>query len=114
MRVEFYRRNNGDIPVEDFLDSLSDKLSAKTSRSIKILEEFGFELSMPYIRKIDNDIWELRTIQSTNITRIMFFFFDGEKIILTNGFIKKTNKTPIEEIKTARKYMKDYYKRFKK
>lgn len=114
MIVEFYVKSDGSKPVADFLDSLPDKLAAKTARSIKVFEDKGFMLKKPYLEKIDGDIWELRTIQSTNITRVMFFFFDGEKAILTNGFVKKTDKTPSNEIQKAKEYRKDYYRRFKK
>ena len=51
--------------------------------------------------------------QSTNITRILYFFVVGDKAILTNGFTKKTNKTPTKEIELAKKYREDYWRRDK-
>lgn len=42
----------------------------------------------------------------------MYFFYYNEKIILTNGFIKKTQKTPKKEIDLAKKYRKEYIERF--
>lgn len=114
MRIEFYKKANGEIPARDFLDSLPSKLAAKTRISIDLLRRYGYRLQMPYARKVSDDIWELRSKQSSNITRIFYFFFDNEKIILTNGFIKKTNSTPKEEINKAIKYKEDYYKRYLK
>ena len=55
---------------------------------------------------------ELRIRQSSNIARILFFY-DGNKIVLTNGFIKKSNKTPRNEIIKAIKYRKYYFERSK-
>ena len=48
LNVDFYHKKNGECPVEEYLDSLSPKLRAKTLRSIMLLEEFGCELRMPY------------------------------------------------------------------
>jgi len=49
--------------------------------------------------------------QSSNITRILYFFYIGRRIILTNGFVKKIQKTPHNEIELAKKYRKDYLER---
>ena len=57
---------------------------------------------------------ELRSKQSSNITRIYYFFFVGKKAILTNGFIKKTKKTPKAELELAKKYKADYERRYSK
>ena len=57
-------------------------------------------------------IFELRTKQGSNITRIFYFFFVGKKAIITNGFVKKTQKTPKVEIELAKKYKADYERRF--
>jgi phage-related protein len=57
---------------------------------------------------VKDGIFELRTIQGNNITRILYFFVVGKQIVLTNGFIKKTQKTPKKEIELALKYRDDY------
>ena len=53
-------------------------------------------LGMPLAKHLDDGIFELRTVQGNNITRILYFFVVGKTIVLTNGFIKKTQKTPSE------------------
>ena len=58
-----------------------------------------------------NGIFELRTKQGTNIVRTLYFFFVGNKIIITHGFRKKTQKTPPEEIVRAKNYRKEYLAR---
>ena len=58
----------------------------------------------------EDGIFELRAQSGNNISRVLYFFFVGNKIILTHGFIKKTQKTPREEIDKAKAYRKDFYK----
>lgn len=65
----------------------------------------------PYSKAIRNGIFELRIKVATDISRVFYFFFDGKKIVLTNGFIKKTQKTPEKEIEKALEYKADYERR---
>ena len=107
-KVEFYRRKNGTCPVIEFLESLDNKMLTKVLRMIELLEKNGNELREPYTAHVKDGIFELRTIQGNNITRILYFFVVGKQIVLTNGFIKKTQKTPKKEIELALKYRDDY------
>lgn len=109
--VNFYKTANGYCPVKTFLDSLDQKMVAKLLKSIKLLEEFGNELREPYSKSLGNGIFELRAKQGSNITRVLYFFIVGQEIILTNGFVKKSLKTPITEIHKARNYRDDYLSR---
>ena len=75
---------------------------------------FGLYIAFdPYCREIvyDDRIFELGCKLGNNITRVLYFFFYEGEIILTNGFVKKTNKTPREEIKLAKDRRKDYIER---
>ena len=58
--------------------------------------------------------FEIRTIVGTNLTRVLYFFCIGKKAVLTNGFVKKTQKTPKKEIEKAKSYRDDFLKRSKK
>lgn len=110
LNVDFYHKVNGECPVKEYFDSLSPKLRTKTLRSIMLLEEFGTNLRMPYSAPIGNGIFELRFIVGNDITRVLYFFIKGNTAILTNGFTKKTQKTPVREIEKANQYRADYYK----
>ena len=110
--VDFYRLPNGEVPIEKFLDSLDVKMRSKAIDSLLLLEEFGNQLREPHSKYIGNGIFELRIKFSSDIARIFYFFFIGKKIILTNGFIKKTQKAPKGEILLAKKYKADYEKRY--
>ena len=54
-------------------------------------------LREPYSKSLENGIFELRTKQGSDITRVLYFFIVGKKAVLTNGFIKKSKKTPKAE-----------------
>lgn len=109
--VDFYQLPDGEKPVETFLDSLDKKMRAKALYDISILEEFGNTLREPHSKPIGDGLFELRIKFASDITRIFYFFVVNNKIILTNGFVKKTMKTPKSEIELARKYKADYERR---
>lgn len=54
---------------------------------------------------------KLRAIVGTNTSRVLYFFVIGQRVVLTNGFIKKTQKTPKKEIELAKKYRENYLER---
>ncbi len=110
--IEFYEKENGEEPVEDFILQLDPTMQAKIIKIIDLLEINGPLTRLPYSEHLENGIFEIRAKQGTNITRILYFFYAGRKIILTNGFVKKTQKTPREEIELAKKYRFDYERRF--
>ncbi len=109
--VEFYEKPNGEQPARSFLESLDKKMRAKMVSTIVILQENGYKLREPYSRHLSEGIFELRAQVGTNISRVLYFFFINRRIILTNGFIKKTQKTPIGEIEKAKQYREDYLQR---
>lgn len=111
MDIEFYTDANNNTPVENFLDTLSPKIKSKTLRTIGLLKSNGRNLGMPHSRHLRDGIFELRTQLGNNIDRILYFFYVGNRAILTNGFIKKTQETPKEEILLAIKYRTDYLRR---
>ena len=106
--VEFYEKENGEIPVINFIDSLEPKMGAKVLSLIEILEEKGNQLRLPYSECLEDGIFELRCKFGSDITRTLYFFYEGANIILTNSFVKKTQKTPAQEIKLAKLRRADY------
>lgn len=108
-------RENGKVPVQEFLYSLSPKLRAKAFNDIELLKKMGNELTEPYIKPIkgknNKGLYELRIKFSSDIVRIFYFTYYNNKYVLLHGFIKKTMKTPQNEIKRAKRYMEDYKRR---
>ena len=106
--IEFYDTEEGSCPVQEYLDTLEPKLLAKTLRTIDLLETNGTKLRMPFSEHIKDGIFELRAKVGSDITRVLYFFMVGKRVILTNGFVKKTVKTPPAEIARAKRYRAEY------
>ena len=96
--VIFYEKEDGSMPAMDFILGLDEKLKAKTLRNINLLAKVGPALRKPESSPLDDGIFEIRTKAGTNLTRVLYFFYVGKKAVLTNVFIKKTQKTPRKEI----------------
>ena len=111
--IEYYETKGGHCPVNDFLNSIPPKMQAKAVRNMELLEQFGPFLTMPYSRPMGDGLYELRVQVSGGISRILYFFCVDQKIIMTNGFIKKTGITPKGELEKALKYRADYQGRIK-
>ena len=109
--VLFYDLPDGSKPVKDFMDTLDAKMFVKVVRTIDMLKQVGPSMRLPYSEHLDDGIFEIRVKQGTNITRVLYFFFVGKKIILTNGFVKKQQKTPRSEIELAKRRREDYRRR---
>lgn len=110
-KVVYYEKQDGTYPAEEFIMAQEPKLQAKILRQIFLLRQAGNKLREPDSKLLTDGIFELRTIQGNNIARVLYFFVIGKKIVLTNGFIKKTDKTPPLEIAKAKKYREDYLQR---
>lgn len=111
--VEYYEKEDGTFPAEEFILSLDTKMQAKMFRELELLETFGNEFREPHSKPLGDGIYEIRAKVASDITRVLYFFVVNKKIILTNGFVKKTQKTPDSEITLAKKYRKDYLERNK-
>jgi len=100
--IEYYQKENGEIPVEDFLLTLQPKLRAKAYSDIMLLKRLGINIRAPYSSPVKGDrykgIFELRTKFSSDITRILYFLFEKNKFVLLHGFVKKGNKPPEREL----------------
>ena len=106
--IVFYKKRSGSCPIKEFLDSLDTKMRAKALLMVALLKEHGDHLRLPYSEQLEDGIFELRAKQGSNITRLLYFFFVGKKAVLTNGFVKKTQKTPRVQIAKAKEYRSDY------
>ena len=109
--IEFYTTKDGKKPAKDFIFTLDEKMQAKMLRNLDLLETNGPTLRIPYSEALEDGIFELRAKESSNITRVFYFFYVGKKAILTNGFVKKSQKTPKRELDLAKKYKADYERR---
>lgn len=109
--IVFYRKEDGSCPIRDFFDSLDYKMRAKCLRLLQLLENNGNDLREPYSKSMGDGLYELRIKQGSDIVRMLYFFVVGQKIVITNGFVKKTKKTPRQEIELARRCRSEYMER---
>ncbi|HPG41612.1 MAG TPA: type II toxin-antitoxin system RelE/ParE family toxin [bacterium] len=110
--IIFYRTVNGHCPVEEFLDSLNDKQIEKVLWVFKIIKELTM-VPKEYFKKLVNtdDLWEIRINAGNKSIRILGFFVKNKFLVLTNAFVKKSQKTPGKEIQIAQQRKKDYLER---
>ena len=114
--IIFYNDKYWRNEVKDYIKKLNNsKINNKDSRIkfnkiisyIRMLQIKGLSLGEPYIKHIENDIWELRPLRD----RILFADLNNNKFILLSVFMKSTNKTPKKEIERAKKYLIEYKNR---
>jgi phage-related protein len=112
--VNFYRLPNGKSPVEDFLDSLTGKQAQKVLWVLQLIEELEVIPRQYFKKLIDREgIWEVRIQFGNDVFRLLGFFDGGTLLILTNGFSKKTQKTPSQAIALAVRRREEYITRRK-
>ena len=110
--ILFYRTKSNECPIEDFLDTLDSKQAQKVAWVMQAVEELE-KVPTTYLKKLVNTkgIWEIRVQMGSNIFRFLGFFNQGYFIVLTNGFQKKTQKTPKSEILLSEQRKQDYLER---
>lgn len=110
--IIFYKTISGKCPVEEFLDSLTSKQAQKTAWVLSIIEELP-SVPVKYFKKLVNtdDFWEVRINYANDIFRLLGFFDGPKLIILNHAFQKKTQKTPLRDIKTAEDRKNEYFQR---
>lgn len=115
-KVYFYQDKNGVQPVKKYLDTLEirsfktkeDRIKYnKIDQYIEILQKYGTMAGFPYVKHLNGELWELRPLND----RILFFCWDRGSFILLSHFVKKTQKTPKQEIRKAQKRMNDFKER---
>lgn len=113
-QIVFFRTESDHVPIETFLDSLTGKQAQKVVWVLRLIEELD-HVPTQYFKKLVNtaEIWEIRVQSGGNIFRLLGFFPDATTLILTNGFAKKTQKTPSQEIALAEQRRQTYLARRK-
>lgn len=110
--IIFYKTQSGKSPITEFLDSLNSKQVKKVTWVLSLVES-QTRVPAEYFKKLTgtSDLWEIRIQSGSDIFRLLGFMDEGELVILTNGFKKKSQKTPANEIKIAELRKTDYLQR---
>ena len=99
--VLFFRLDSGREPVRDWLKEMDEYSRKVIGEDIKTLQ-YGWPVGMPLARKMDTDLWELRSKPGFGIARTFFTVYE-QKIVLLHGFVKKSAKTPPKELSLAKR-----------
>ncbi|MYV04575.1 MULTISPECIES: type II toxin-antitoxin system RelE/ParE family toxin [Furfurilactobacillus] len=96
-----------------FLRNLSDKDRAKLVGTISLIEshELYVAIRQLWVKKIEDNLFEIRSIQSNNIRRAIYFHIEENNYFITLGFTKKSNKTPQRQIDSAKRIRAKYLRR---
>ncbi len=105
--VNYFTDKSGKQPVREWIESLDLKLQLKIFRAFELLEEFNITLKAPYVKPLEEKLYELRVKDSKGIYRIIYFAYTNRQFIMLNGFVKKSQKTPKKEIVLAKKRMRE-------
>jgi phage-related protein len=112
LSVEFYRESSGSEPVRNWLQSLDKSIKIIIGEDISKVQ-FRWPLGMPLVRRLGDGIHELRSHIPNGIIRILFMVIN-KTMVLLHGFIKKTQKLPIQDLKIAKERAKNYEQQEKK
>lgn len=111
--VLFYEAADGTSPADEFLDTLEKKIRAKVFKWLEQLGIYGPDLPRPYADVLRDKIRELRIRFGPDHFRFLYFFA-GKRIVITHGFIKRTDRVPDDEINKAIGWMNDFLRRWEK
>jgi len=98
--VVFYQTGSGNEPVREWLRGLSKADKRAIGSDIKTVQ-YGWPIGMPVVRKLDAGLWEVRSRLDQRISRVLFTV-DDDTMVLLHGFIKKSQKTPKEDLQLAK------------
>lgn len=104
LSVKFYRSPAGHEPVREWLSDPTRMRPADRKAigvDIKTVQ-YGWPMGMPVVRKLEPDLWEVRSTISVGIARVLFTI-QQDTMVLLHGFIKKEQKTPLDDLEIARK-----------
>ena len=101
LRVVFFRTATGREPVRDWLRGLDRESRKVIGEDIKTVQ-YGWPLGMPLVRSFGDGLWEVRSRLRAGIARVIFFAA-GDVMVLVHGFIKKSEKTPKDDLVLARR-----------
>lgn len=105
--LQFWRSNNGREPTRDWFRELPQADRAVLGHDLKRIQ-YGWPIGMPLVKSLGGGLWEVRSSLPSNREARALFIVDEEGIVVLHGLIKKSQKTPLNDLQLARKRMKDF------
>lgn len=94
-------------PADAEIEALPVKLRARLVRLLEAVENVGLDaLREPHVKHLDGKLWELRVRAEEGIARGIYVTAAGRRVVVLHVFVKKTRKTPLRALATARERMK--------
>lgn len=111
-KIQFYRKESGSCPVEDFLDSLTGRQAKKVIWVLKLIEDVD-AVPKEYLKKLPGTkgIWEVRIRLDMGVARLLGFFHKDNLIVLNHAFMKKSRKIFRKDISVAEQRKLDFLRR---
>jgi phage-related protein len=104
--IDYVELPNGRVPAREFVGSLDNKAAARIDAFVDRLRIYGNRMQGKFVKKLTDNIFELRVKQFDRIFRILFFYQPEMLIVITSGFQKKSDRTPPREIARAEQLRK--------
>jgi phage-related protein len=95
-QIDFYKG------VEQIILEMPPKIQARMVKLLELMEKHGANLGPPHTESMGGGLFEIRARAQEGIGRGLFCYLQGKHIFVLNAFVKKTQKTPINELKLAR------------
>jgi phage-related protein len=109
LEVRFFASTSGSEPVREWLLELGRQDRKTLGFDIKTAQ-YGWPLGMPLVRKLEPGLWEVRSRIAGGIARVLFTV-DDQTMVLLHGFVKKSQKTPAADLKTAKQRLSDLHRK---
>jgi phage-related protein len=101
--IVFYKDHRGKCPPLEFIENLPVMEQAKIRNALRLLQEFGTNLSMPHAKPIQEKLWELRP----GGIRLFYFAYIEHQFVILHGYRKQSQKAPVDEIAIALRRMQE-------
>ncbi len=101
--IVFYKDHRGKCPPLEFIEELPVMEQAKIRNALRLLQEFGTNLSMPHAKPIQGKLWELRP----GGIRLFYFAYIEQQFVILHGYRKQSQKAPGGEIEIALRRMQE-------
>ena len=106
-KINYYTNQNNKSPIKVWLDEIGDEPKAEIFHIFEMMQKYGTELGLPFIKPIENKLYGVRAKDKNGIYRVLYFAYTDKTFVMLLGFVKKTATTPRKEIDIALKRMKE-------
>ncbi|KIM04667.1 MAG: hypothetical protein KN64_06765 [Sulfurovum sp. AS07-7] len=106
-KINYYKNKNNKSPIKEWLNEIGNEPKAEIFKIFEMLSKYGIELGLPFVKPIQNKLYEIRAKDKSGIYRVFYFAYKDKTFVMLHGFQKKTQTTPRKEIDIAIKRMKE-------